>query len=220
MTTTPNLAITELVAGQENSETTVNTSFLIIEALLAGRIEDNDLTAPPSGVNGKAYIIAGSPTGAWSGKAGYIAIYNEGWTFVAPTGGMTFYLHDEKELISYSSQESAWYPVQKRHSTTEHWTGRYGEGGSKVYAKCFTGLACPNAATSTHAHNVTNFDATKLVNFEASFTDGTTVTELNFVQSTSVIAYMKVNATNMLVTSNANISGSTLDVRLEYTKTS
>tara|TARA_R110000824_G_scaffold20947_1_gene78569 strand:+ start:4038 stop:4697 length:660 start_codon:yes stop_codon:yes gene_type:complete len=217
---TANLAIPALVEGQTNSETTVNESLQIIDGLLAGRIEDRDLTAPPSEVNGKAYIVATSPTGDWAGKAGSIAIYNSGWTFITPTGGMQFFVHDEKALYCYSSVESLWFPVQDLHSTTEHWTGRYGEGGLKLYAKCWTGLACPNNATSTHAHSITNFDATKQVNFEISFTDGTTVSEFNFVQSTSIIAYVKVNATNILITSNANISGSTADVRLEYTKTS
>ena len=218
---TANLAIPSLVEGQTNSETTVNQSLQIIDSLMAGRIEDRNLTAPPgSPVNGQAYIVAASPSGAWTGKAGKIALFETGWTFITPTGGMQFFIHDEKALFCYSSQESAWFPVQDLHSTTEHWTGRYAEGGLKLYAKCWTGLACPNNTTTTQAHSISNFDATKQVNFEISFTDGTTVSEFNFVQSTSIIAYVKVNATNILITSNANISGSTADVRLEYSKTS
>ncbi len=220
---TANLAIPSLVEGQTNSETTVNESLQIIDGLMAGRIEDRDLTAPPAGspsINGKAYIVATSPTGDWTAKAGKIAIYNSGWTFITPTGGMQFFIHDEKALYCYSSVESLWFPVQNLHSTAEHWTGRYGEGGAKIYAKSFTGLACPNATTSTHAHSITDFDVTKQVNFEISFTDGTTASEFNYVQSASIIAYVKVNATNILIISNANLSGNTADVRLEYTKTS
>ena len=218
---TYNLAIPSLVEGQTNSESTVNESLQILDALSAGRIEDRDLTAPPgSPTNGKVYLVANSPSGDWSGKAGKLAIYNSGWTFITPTGGMQFFIHDEKALYCYSSQESEWFPVQPLHSTTEHWTGRYGEGGSKIYAKCFTGKACPNSATSTHAHSISNLDVSKQVNFEVSFTDGTTVSEFNYVASTSIIAYVQVNATNILITSNANISGFTADIRLEYMKTS
>tara|TARA_R110002020_G_scaffold41325_3_gene121959 strand:+ start:5169 stop:5828 length:660 start_codon:yes stop_codon:yes gene_type:complete len=217
---TPNLAIPALVEGQTNSETTVNESLQIIDGIIAGRIEDRDLTAPPTGVDGKAYIVASSPSGEWSSKAGKIALYNSGWTFITPTGGMQFFVHDEKAIYCYSSVESEWFPVQPLHSTTEHWTGRYAEGGGKLYAKCFTGLACPNSATSTHSHSISNLDCAKQINFEASFTDGTTVSEFNFVQTTSIIAYVKVNATNILITTNFNLSGSTADIRIEYSKTS
>jgi len=221
MAKTPNLGIPELSEGQTNSETTVNSAFKILDALVSCRVEDRNLTAPPgSPTAGQVYIVATSPTGDWSSQAGKLAIYSAGWTFVTPVGGQQVFVHDEKVLYCYSSQESDWFPVQTLWSTTEHWTGRYGEGGSKIYAKSFAGLACPNATTSTHAHSITNLDVTKLIDFETSFTDGTTVSELNYVQSTSVICYLQVNATNMLIVSNANISGYTADIRLEYMKTS
>ena len=218
---TPNLALPSLVEGQTNSETDVNTSLLLLDSLTAGRIEDKDLATPPSSPsNGQAWIVGTSASGAWNGQDAKIAIYNSGWTFLTPIGGQTVFSHDDGILWCYSSKETAWFPVQNYHSTTEHWTGRYGEGGAKLYAKCFTGKACPNNATSTHAHSISNLDVSKQVNFEVSFTDGTTVSEFNYVASTSIIAYVQVNATNILITSNANISGFTADIRLEYTKTS
>ena len=122
---TPNLSLPTLTAGAPNSETTANSTFQIGDVLVGGRVEDRDLTAPPgSPTNGKAYIVATSPSGDWSGQAGKLAIYNNGWTFITPVGGMQIFVHDEKELLCYSSQESAWFPVQARWSTTEHWTGR------------------------------------------------------------------------------------------------
>ena len=222
MPTTINLAVPKLTEGQANSEATVNSTFTIMDALIPGRIEDNDLTAPPgSPTEGKAYIVATSPSGDWSGKAGKIAIYNgSGWEFITPVGGQTLFVHDEKELICYSSAETEWFPVQPRWSTTEHWTGRYGEGGGKIYAKCFEGKAMPNATTTDHAHGISNLDLAKHINFEASFTDGSTCSEFNFVQSTSIIAYLKIDGTNLKITSNANLSSQTADIRVEYQKTS
>ena len=218
---TPNLALPSLVEGQTNSETDVNTSLLLLDSLTAGRIEDKDLATPPtSPSNGQAWIVGTSASGAWNAKDGKVAVYNSGWTFLTPIGGQTMFSHDDGILWCYSSKETAWFPVQKYYSTAEHWTGRYGEGGAKIYAKSFAGLACPNNTTSTHSHSISNFDASKQVDFEASFTDGTTVSEFNFTQSSSILCYIKVNATNILITSNFNLSGSTADVRLEYTKTS
>ena len=218
--TTPKLTLPVLVEGQTNSESTVNETFQIVDALMAGRVEDRDLTSPPaSPANGDTYIVGASATGDWASQDGNVAIYNSGWTFVSPVGGMQIFVHDEKILMCYSSAESEWFPVQPMHSTSEHWTGRYGEGGAKLYAKCFTGLSCPNNATTNHAHGITNIDLTKRINFEMSLTDGIAVSEANFSNS-SVSLYAQVTATNLEIITDYNASGSTADVRLEYCRTS
>lgn len=50
-----------------------------------------DLSAPPgSPSGGDRYVVAASPTGAWSGHAKAIAVYGGGaWTFITPTKGTT-----------------------------------------------------------------------------------------------------------------------------------
>ena len=109
---TPKLGMTTLVEGQTNSEATVNTAIQDLDVLLPLRIEDNDITAPPgSPTNGHAYYIAAgtSPSGDWSGKAGKIAVYNSGWRFFDPVGGMTAFIHDEGELVYWHSQASEWF---------------------------------------------------------------------------------------------------------------
>lgn len=216
---TPKLTLPELVEGQTNSETTVNESLQTIDALIGGRVEDRDLTAPPASPSaGDAYIVGASATGDWASQDGNIAIYNSGWEFIAPTGGIQIFVHDEKVLYCYSSAESDWFPVQPLYSTSEHWTGRYGEGGSKIYAKCFAGLSCPNNTTTNHAHSITNIDLAKRINFEMSFTDGSTVSEANF-SNTAVSLYAQITSTNIKIIADYNASGSTADVRLEYCKT-
>ena len=74
MTTTPVLAATELTSGQAIPETTVNQNSRRIEqGAHSFSVKDKDLTAPPgSPADGDAYLVAASPTGAWSGKAANI----------------------------------------------------------------------------------------------------------------------------------------------------
>ena len=220
---TPKLAIPTLTEGQENGESTVNEALAVLEALLAGRVENNTITVPAgSEADGDVYLVAAAPTGAFAGQAGKLAIkVNGAWIFKAPTGGMQIFIHALKELQSYSSQESAWFPVQPRHSTTEHWTGKYGEAGAKIYAKHFEGLACPNATTTNHAHGITGIDVNTRVDIIGSLTNGTTAAAWNTAKAAGggTFIHVDLDATNIKLTSNQNISSYTADIRLEYSKT-
>jgi hypothetical protein len=106
MTTTPRLGAPELAEGQAAPETTVNEQLRYAEQG-AGHfiIEDRDLSAPPgSPVDGKAYIVAGTGTGAWSGHDGDIAFYmSTGWLFINVIEGMSFWISDENKLLVATS---------------------------------------------------------------------------------------------------------------------
>ena len=56
-----------------------------------GSVLRADLNAPPGSPSiGDRYVVAASPTGAWSGHTNAIAIYDGGgWTFLTPNKGMT-----------------------------------------------------------------------------------------------------------------------------------
>lgn len=70
--------------------------------------KDKDLATPPvSPAIGDTYIVAASPTGAWSGHATHIAIWNGStWDFYTPIKGWRFYVDDE--LVYYRFNDSAW----------------------------------------------------------------------------------------------------------------
>jgi hypothetical protein len=106
MTTTPRLGAPELAEGQAAPETTVNEQLRYAEQG-AGHfiIEDRDLSAPPgSPVDGKAYIVAGTGTGDWSGHDGDIAFYmSTGWLFINIVEGMSFWISDENKLLVATS---------------------------------------------------------------------------------------------------------------------
>lgn len=109
MTASPRLGFTELTAGQAVPETTVNEENRYLEQGASYFIaKDKDLATPPgSPADGDCYIVAGSPTGAWTGKATKLAFYlNTAWAFITPIEGTRAYLQDEN--ITYEYSGAAW----------------------------------------------------------------------------------------------------------------
>jgi hypothetical protein len=107
--TTPRLGAPELTSGQATPETTVNEQIRYLESAAGHFIfKDRDLAAPPgSPADGDCYLVASSPTGAWAGKAGYIAFYlNTTYIFILPIEGFTAWVNDENQFIGYDG--AAW----------------------------------------------------------------------------------------------------------------
>ena len=86
-----------------------------IDVLLQGAVIDQTHTAPPgSPANGDRYIVAASPTGAWTGHAKSIAVWttdNPGtpgglWEFYAPKSGWDVWSLADAALYVYTG--SAW----------------------------------------------------------------------------------------------------------------
>lgn len=167
--TTPRLSIEEPVEGTAGNAVTVSRGMRWLEALLAGELKSSVVATPPgSPADGDLYLVAASPTGAWTGQAGKLALRLEGaWQFRTVKGGMQFFDVAAKELIAYSSVESLWFPVQPRWSTTEHWTGRY-VGAKKIWSKVVTFGAPPGSGTKSVAHGVSGMDFSEHICIEAS----------------------------------------------------
>lgn len=108
MATTNNLNIPLIEQGQSQKEVTMNEAITILDAVIGGGVIDKDLTAPPGSPSvGDRYIVAGSPTGAWSGHAKDIAYYFDGgWRFITPGEGFMQWVNDENLLYVYTS--GAW----------------------------------------------------------------------------------------------------------------
>lgn len=76
MTTTPRLTLDYLDESQSGKETLFNSDMDRLALLVQSGVIDKDLATPPgSPTAGDCYIIAASPTGAWSGKATQIGMY-------------------------------------------------------------------------------------------------------------------------------------------------
>src|SRR6185503_17292140 len=82
----------------------MNDNLIRADALTQLAVKDKDLSAPPgSPVDGDRYIVAGSPTGAWTGHTKEIALFiNLAWRFYAPKEGWTAWVNDEDVFYVYN----------------------------------------------------------------------------------------------------------------------
>lgn len=98
---TPNLTLPYLAASQAQKHVTVNESLRRLDAIVMLSLKDRDLAAPPaSPAEGDRYLVAASPTGAWAGKAGAIAAFQDGaWVFLVARPGWIAFVEDEGAAI-------------------------------------------------------------------------------------------------------------------------
>lgn len=138
-----NLGFTFIEQSQSQKEVTANAALAAIDAIMNTGAIDKDLATPPgSPTSGDVYIIAASPTGAWSGKAGQIAYYNSGWKFIVPKEGASLWVNDEDVYYIYSG--SAW----ARYAVAEFFAGRIDTVANKDYVAV---VDFPYPATITQA---------------------------------------------------------------------
>ena len=106
--TTPR-GIPELPTGQNAAPETINEQTRYNEQGASFYVvKDKDLATPPgSPADGDCYVVASSPTGAWTGQTGKLAFYlSTAWAFRTPIEGYYAYLQDENTLYSYDG--AAW----------------------------------------------------------------------------------------------------------------
>ncbi len=102
MANTNHLILTLVEQSQAQKEVTVNAALSKIDAILNTGAKSRSIATPPgSPAAGDVYIVASSPTGAWSGQGGNITYYDQTWKFIAPREGMTLWINDEDVLYVY-----------------------------------------------------------------------------------------------------------------------
>jgi hypothetical protein len=108
MTVTPHLALPLIAAAQAQKHVTHNEAITALDALVHLAVIDRDLSLPPATpAEGDRYIVAGAGTGAWAGKGGQIALWQDGmWRHFAPSRGFLGYVLDEGVLVAWSG--TAW----------------------------------------------------------------------------------------------------------------
>lgn len=103
MDATSNLKLPYILAAQSQKHVTHNEALRALDALVQLAALDKDLATPPvSPDEGDRYIVAASPTGAWSGQAGRIAAYQDGaWAFYVPQQGWQVWVADEEVVYVF-----------------------------------------------------------------------------------------------------------------------
>lgn len=108
MSATPNLQLPFLDANQNQKHVTHNTALSLLDVLVNCCVVSTSLTAPPAALgDGQCWIVGAGATGAWAGKDGQVAAWQDGaWNFVAPRPGFVAYAADRATLLAWNG--TAW----------------------------------------------------------------------------------------------------------------
>jgi hypothetical protein len=111
MSTTPNLNLPYIDAGQAQKHVTHNEALRALDTLVQLAVLDRDLTAPPSSpAEGQRWIVKAGATDAWAGHDNEIAAWQDGaWQFSVPAIGWIAYIADEEILVAWDG--AAWSAV-------------------------------------------------------------------------------------------------------------
>lgn len=101
--TTPLLALPLLASAQAQKHVTHNEALARLDALAQLAVLDRHRTLPPGApVPGDRHLVAAGAGGAWAGQDGRIALYEEGWTFLAPRAGWRVYVAQERVTLVHT----------------------------------------------------------------------------------------------------------------------
>jgi hypothetical protein len=111
VTTSTHLKLPFILPAQAGKHITHNEAIAALDTLAQLAVLDRDLATPPSSPGaGARYIVAASPTDAWTGKANEIAAWDgAAWLFHSPEAGWLAFLVDENGLVVWTG--SAWQPT-------------------------------------------------------------------------------------------------------------
>ena len=125
--TTARWALPEISASQAQKEVTHNTALHMLACVVGAPIITRTSTAPPgSPIDGGLYYVPTSPTGAWSGQAGKLALYfASALTFITPATGAVLHSTEDKQPMRWTG--SAWVAaLEKIGTSTTDTIGLYG----------------------------------------------------------------------------------------------
>lgn len=99
-----------LHVGQAQKEVTINEAFALADALAQPRVNGIADTPPASPAEGECWIIAAGPSGAWTGRAASLAIFQAGaWIFCSAFEGLNVF--DTGAGVRRIYRDGAWQTV-------------------------------------------------------------------------------------------------------------
>jgi hypothetical protein len=165
MTTTPNLALAYIVSSQAQKEVTHNAALNDLDALAQLSVIDHTLATPPASPNtGDSYIIAASPTGAWTGFANCVAAYYGGWNIKTPVTGWLAWTRNDNRVLYYNGSAWVLLTTPKLDATTTWNPGAItNSSGTLSSALTVTGAALGDFAMVAAPYDLQGLDATAYV---------------------------------------------------------
>lgn len=108
---TAHLDLPFIAASQSQKHVTHNEALRLLDGITQLAVLDRHLAAPPgSPAEGARYIVAGSPTGAWSGWASSVALWVDGaWMRLVPRSGWIAWVEDESQAVIWTG--ASWEPL-------------------------------------------------------------------------------------------------------------
>ncbi len=108
MTDSPNIGLPLMEAAQAQKHITHNEALILLDALTQISVADMSANAPPSApLAGLRVVVGPSPTGAFAGQSGKIALYDQGiWRFLTPREGWQVWSSSAASAFVYSG--AAW----------------------------------------------------------------------------------------------------------------
>lgn len=97
-----------LFSGQAQKEGFVNEMAARIDAMLHIAIEAEQPAPAASPLDGQAWLISATPSGAWTGKGGQIAARQAGnWLYFLPRHGLRLFNRATGQFIQYTGTWTA-----------------------------------------------------------------------------------------------------------------
>jgi hypothetical protein len=105
---TPNLILPRQSLALGQPHLSFNAAMRALDAVVQLSVISRSLSTPPGGpAEGDRYIVASSPTGAWTGQTAKIAAWLDGqWVFFTPREGWLAWVAAEDTLVAWTG--AAW----------------------------------------------------------------------------------------------------------------
>jgi hypothetical protein len=103
---TSNLSLPFILPSQAQKHVTHNAALQMLDAIVQLAIVTNAATPPDNSAEGACYLVDVSPIGAWVGKAGMVALRQDGaWVFLQPRDGwQAWFLADARTRVFQSGR--------------------------------------------------------------------------------------------------------------------
>lgn len=154
-----------IATQQSQKEVTHNDALNALDYLVQPSVIDHTLATPPSSPStGDSYVIASSPTGAWSGYANGVAAWYAGWIIKMPETGWTVYTRSTNRVLYYTGSGWSTLSTPLMETTTTWNPGSIStSSGTTSSAVTMTGAALGDFVLVSASYDLSGIQATAYV---------------------------------------------------------